>query len=206
MAEQACLLGSMNLSEYVFDGKFDMITFCSDVKTCVTALNEALDESIPLQPLPEQSKMARDWRAIGLGIMGLGDCLIKLKLKYGSKEANDFISEVMLWMAFNAIYQSAMEAKKHGKFRECKDNNWILRTPYFKNIIEDKRIGKDQKEMLYDVVKEYGLRNCQIMTVPPTGFVDRLSINDFKCWNILLDNQQNIKYFQRLFRKEVHYS
>lgn len=171
MAEQACLLGSMNLSEYVFDGKFDMITFCSDVKTCVTALNEALDESIPLQPLPEQSKMARDWRAIGLGIMGLGDCLIKLKLKYGSKEANDFISEVMLWMAFNAIYQSAMEAKKHGKFRECKDNNWILRTPYFKNIIEDKRVGKDQKEMLYDIVKEYGLRNCQIMTVPPTGSI-----------------------------------
>ena len=51
------------------------------------ALNDVLDEGLPLHPLQEQRDSVRDWRQIGLGIMGLADMLIKMEVTYGSPEA-----------------------------------------------------------------------------------------------------------------------
>lgn len=63
----ACLLGSLNLSEFVNNNKdFDFDSLKEAVKIAVIALNEVLDENIPLHPLEEQRKSARDWRQIGL--------------------------------------------------------------------------------------------------------------------------------------------
>ena len=51
------------------------------------ALNEVLEEGLPLHPLKEQQDSVGEWRQIGLGIMGLADCLIKLGLTYGEEDA-----------------------------------------------------------------------------------------------------------------------
>ena len=71
----------MNLSEFVqnpFEDNayFDFALFKDCVKICVKALNEVLDEGLPLHPLKEQQESVADWRQIGLGIMGLADMLL----------------------------------------------------------------------------------------------------------------------------------
>ena len=54
-------------------------------------MNEVLDEGLPLHPLQEQQDSVRDWRQIGLGIMGLADMLIMLGVTYGSDESYNFV-------------------------------------------------------------------------------------------------------------------
>ena len=89
----SCLLGSLNLAEFVKNGEFDFADFKKAVNYAVIGLNEVLDEGLPLHPLEEQKKTVRDWRQIGLGIFGLADMLIKLRIRYGSKESIDFVIE-----------------------------------------------------------------------------------------------------------------
>ena len=88
----SCLLGSINLAEfvenpYLVSAEFDFEGFGEAVEQSVIYLNEVLEEGLPLHPLKEQRESVNNWRQIGLGIMGLGDCLIKLGLKYGSEAA-----------------------------------------------------------------------------------------------------------------------
>ena len=63
----SCLLGSINLSEFVTKDKtFDFEEFAKTVDIAVKALNEVLDEGLPLHPLKEQRESVRDGRQIGL--------------------------------------------------------------------------------------------------------------------------------------------
>ena len=51
----SCLLGSINLAEFVTEYEtFDFVGFKDTVKKAVVALNEVLDEGLPLHPLIEQ--------------------------------------------------------------------------------------------------------------------------------------------------------
>ena len=56
----SCLLGSINLSEFVCDTGFDFDDFKYCVKESVIALNEVLDEGLPLHPLKEQRESVYD--------------------------------------------------------------------------------------------------------------------------------------------------
>lgn len=67
----SCLLGSINLSEFVLNpftkqATFDYQTFCETVQDSVVFLNEILDEGLDLLPLEEQRKGVGEWRQIGL--------------------------------------------------------------------------------------------------------------------------------------------
>ena len=56
---------------------------------------------------------------IGLGIMGLADCLIKLGLTYGEEDAVEMCDNIGFAMADSAIAASAMLAKEKGTFDAC---------------------------------------------------------------------------------------
>lgn len=60
-------MGSINLAEFVNeDDSFNFDSFKDAVEKSVVALNEVLDEGLPLHPLQEQRDSVRDWRQIGL--------------------------------------------------------------------------------------------------------------------------------------------
>jgi len=67
----SCLLGSLNLSAFIDNEDTNLPAFNFDkfkkaIKISVGALNDILDEGLPLHPLQEQRDSARDWRQIGL--------------------------------------------------------------------------------------------------------------------------------------------
>ncbi|MBQ5448263.1 MAG: adenosylcobalamin-dependent ribonucleoside-diphosphate reductase [Candidatus Methanomethylophilus sp.] len=155
----SCLLGSMNLSEFVRDGKFQEDEFREAVRICVRALNDVLEEGLPLHPLAEQRESVGNWKQIGLGIMGLADMLIKMEITYGTREAMDICHRLGFIMADTAIRESALLAKEKGKFPKCNIEQ-LMASPYFmENTSEETR----------DLVREYGLRNSQLLTIAPTG-------------------------------------
>lgn len=160
----SCLLGSINLSAFVKDGKFDFDDFADTVSHAVIALNKVLDEGLELHPLLEQRKSVADWRQIGLGIFGLADMLIKMGIEYGSADSIYLCDRIGFVMADTAIGTSAYLArdeKPYNKFKpEALDKNL-----YF---IEN------TSEATKKAVKRFGLRNSQLLTIAPTGSISTM--------------------------------
>lgn len=154
----SCLLGSINLAEFVKDDKtFDVVKFCETVEIAVRFLNEVLDEGLALHPLDIQQQTVRDWRQIGLGIMGLADMLIKMEIPYGSPESISVCDSIGYAMAVHAIHGSAKLAQEKGTYPK-----------YTKDVLETQFL-KYNLGTAHDIVHEYGLRNSQLLTCAPTG-------------------------------------
>ena len=155
----SCLLGSMNLAAFVKDGMFDFEDFCESVNVAVQALNDILEEGLPLHPLKEQRKSVSEWRQIGLGIMGLADMLVKLEIPYDSDIARDLCGNIAHAMANQALFMSSKIAKCKEAPYEKYDTR-VMNTPYFKAHADT---------LTYKHVETYGLRNSQLLTIAPTG-------------------------------------
>jgi ribonucleoside-diphosphate reductase alpha chain len=165
----SCNLSSINLSEFVkqpftSNASFDYDRFGEMVRQGVIYLNEVLDENMNLHPLQQQREMSRDLRQIGLGIMGAADMFIKLEVKYGSKESINYIHKIGNKMINEALRQSALLAKENGTFPKYR-REAILKSPFLLSNAE---------EDVLELIKEHGLRNSQLLTIPPTGSISTL--------------------------------
>lgn len=170
----SCLLGALNLSEFVenpFTDKaaFNIPEFKSAVRIAIRALNDVLDEGLELHPLEEQRNSVRDWRQIGLGIMGFADMLLKMRCQYDSSRALDIIEIIGKTLVNTGLEESALLAMDTEPFPEC-DLRLILASTFItvlrnSNVIEDNTI---------DLIKRYGLRNSQLFTIAPTGSISTM--------------------------------
>ena len=163
----SCLLGSINLSAYVveYEGKgyFDIPAFKKDVHTIVKAMNDVLDQGLPLHPLQIQRDTVRDYRQIGIGVMGIADMLIKLGVKYDTDEAIEICDTIGKILANESIKASALLAKEEGYY------------PKYKSCILDSEFLKENvDEETFDLVVKYGLRNSQLLTIAPTGSISTM--------------------------------
>lgn len=157
----SCLLGSLILPTFVEGKEFNFDRLASAVQKSVKALNDVLDEGLPLHPLEEQRESVRDWRQIGLGILGVGDLLIKLGLKYGSPESLEFCDNIAKVIVDNALKASALLAKDFGAYPKYKANK-VLKSEF---LLENASIET------FELIEKYGLRNSQLLTIAPTGSI-----------------------------------
>lgn len=162
----SCLLGSINLSEFILnpftkDANFDFNQFNETVSQSVIALNEVLHEGLKLHPLDEQQNSVNNWRQIGLGLMGWHDALIKLNIKYGSKESLNLADDIGFTMIDSAIYTSAKLTDKYGTY-PMYNKEAILKSQFF---IEN---TTDTTKALVNLK---GLANSQLLTIAPTGSI-----------------------------------
>lgn len=155
----SCLLGALNLAAFVKDGKFDYDDFNCAVIIAVIALNDILDEGLEKHPLAEQRESVRDWRQIGLGIMGLADMLIKLGVRYGSQTAVDICNKIGSALAKTAILASSILADGIGAYPKYDDR--VKETDFF----------KAHKQPYFRIDK---LRNSQLLTIAPTGSISTM--------------------------------
>lgn len=167
----SCLLGSLNLAEFVKDpfGKrpaFDIPSFKQAVKVAIRALNQVLDEGLPLHPLQIQRDSVAKWRQIGLGIMGFGDMLIKMRIPYGSDRCSNLIATIGMALCNTGLQESALLAKELGTF-EAYNLDYILNSFYIQSKIKE---GVIYEETI-DLIKAHGLRNSQLFTIAPTGSI-----------------------------------
>lgn len=167
----SCLLGSLNLAEFVKDpfGKrpaFNIPEFKKAVKVAIRALNQVLDEGLPLHPLQIQRDSVAKWRQIGLGIMGFGDMLIKMRIPYGSDRCSNLISTIGMALCNTGLQESALLAKELGTF-EAYNPDYIFNSFYLQSKIKE---GVIYEETI-DLIKAHGLRNSQLFTIAPTGSI-----------------------------------
>ena len=156
----SCLLGSINLAEFVNDKcEFEWDDFYGTINVAIRALNDVLDEGLPLHPLQEQRDSVRDWRQIGLGVMGVADMLVKMHLRYDSDDAIEHCRDVSQALANHAMYVSASMAREHGK----------TYPKYEVGTLDTDFVRNNADSITYNAIEKYGLYNSQLLTVAPTG-------------------------------------
>lgn len=157
-----CNLGAMNLAAYVKPEKFDYKSFAEDVKVAVRFLDDVIDQTYYF--FKENEKCAKDIRRTGLGIMGLGDALIKMKIRYGSKESLKVIDKIFQTLRDSAYESSSDIALEKGAFPEF-DKVKYLKGYHIKSL---------PKKLLRKIAKQ-GIRNAVLLTIAPTGTTSLVS-------------------------------
>ena len=154
-----CNLGAVNLERYVDEnGNFMIESFKDTVQVATRFLDNVIDYNMERHALEDQKKNAHGDRRIGLGILGLGDMLVRMGIQYDSEDALQTIEQVMDIFRDTAYETSIGLAKEKGKFPHF---NW---EGYSKS-----KFVKSLPKSLRSNIKNFGIRNSTITTVAPTG-------------------------------------
>ena len=154
-----CNLGALNLERFVDqDGNFDFDGFKETTAIGARFLDNVIDYNLDRHALEEQKQNAVNDRRVGLGILGLGDMLVKMGIQYDSDEALEMISKIMEIHRDTAYETSAELAKEKGQFPNF---DW---DGYSQSLFV-----QDLPKKLQTKIKNHGVRNCTLTTVAPTG-------------------------------------
>lgn len=158
-----CNLGALNLSAFVTEeGEMDYDVLADHARTAIRALDNVVDANYYFYKENEEQQMGT--RRTGLGTMGLGDALIKMKLRYGSDKSLDVIEKIYQTIR-DAAYDSSAELAKEKAPFPMFDRSKYLQGWFIKRLPKDvqAKIGK------------YGIRNAVVLTQAPTGTTSLLS-------------------------------
>ncbi len=111
---ESCNLGSVNLGRFVRDGEVDYDRLKQVVGDATVFLDNVIDCN--RFPIPEIEEMTLKTRKIGMGIMGMHDLLIQVKIPYGSEEGRALSGKIMRFIRDEAEERSIQLAKEKGAF------------------------------------------------------------------------------------------
>lgn len=173
-----CCLGSINLAEHTNDnGKVDWFKLEQSVSSATQFLDDVVDANSYVPAVPQLEESAKDARRIGLGIMGLGDLMYHVGIRYGSDEGQEFASQVMEFVRFHSMKKSVELSANHGAFPAINGSiyepgnvTWQPPKPLKPYKRDWSRPILDWQEIL-DGINEYGIRNAAQTTIAPTGTI-----------------------------------
>jgi ribonucleoside-diphosphate reductase alpha chain len=172
-----CNLASIALPKFVTaDGKFDHQQLYEITKVATRNLNKVID--INYYPVAEARRSNMRHRPIGLGVQGLADVFILLRMPFDSEEARGLNADI-----FETIYYGAMEAsmelaKVHGAYETFKGS------PVSKGIFQfdmwgvTPASGRWNWDQLKRDVKQFGVRNSLLLAPMPTASTSQILGNN----------------------------
>lgn len=139
----SCNLGSINLTTCVKNGTLNY----DKLQILIQNSMRFLDNMITVNKLPfdKLSEVTKSVRSVGLGIMGLADCMYMLKIPYNKPEGYKFIEELFRFMRFVAENTSIELGKEKGMYSAWEGSLW------------------QQNEIV--------IRNSNFLSIAPTGSI-----------------------------------
>jgi len=159
-----CNLSSINLTKFVTENKtFDFDAFSYYIRIGVRFLDNIID--LNYYPIEKAKEIAQSTRRIGLGMTGIADAMIMLKLKYGSNDSLKWFEKIAKTFLFNTIEESINLSQERGAFP--------LFNPdiYLKTKFAREKLTDDQK----DKINKFGIRNGDLTAIAPTGSISLLA-------------------------------
>jgi len=173
-----CNLASIALPMFVKDGEFDHQSLF-DVTVRVTKnLNRVIDRNY--YPVKEAENSNFRHRPIGLGVQGLADTFIMLRLPFTSEKAKELNQDIFETLYFAAVTASAKEAKKEGTYETYKGSP-MSEGEFQHNLwgIKDKELsGRWDWVALRKTVKKHGVRNSLLVAPMPTASTSQILGNN----------------------------
>ena len=154
-----CNLGAVNLERFVDENSNFMIDqFKETVGIATRFLDNVVDYNMERHALEDQKQNAMNDRRVGLGILGLGDMLVRMGIQYDSEDALQTIKQIMQIFRDTAYEKSVDLAEEKGRFPNFE---WA---GYSKS-----KFVKNLPKTLQKKIQQKGIRNCTLTTVAPTG-------------------------------------
>jgi ribonucleoside-diphosphate reductase alpha chain len=173
-----CNLASLSLPMFVEDGKFNHELFFTVTKRVTRNLNKVIDRNY--YPVIEGENSNKRHRPIGLGVQGLADAFIMLRMPFTSDEAkklNQEIFETMYFAAVTASMEMAIEEGPYSSFEgspisqgEFQHNLW--------GIKDEELSGRWDWGALRKEVMKNGVRNSLLVAPMPTASTSQILGNN----------------------------
>ena len=198
----SCLLGSVNLTQFVQNPFTDEVTFnWESFRRVVSVFTRMLDNVVEINGLPierQREEICRK-RRHGMGFLGLGSAMTMMRMKYGSQESLEFTDQVSKELAVTGWKMALELSKEKGpapiffeEFTVTKEmlkqrpeminDGWQLDDKIPGRILHAKysrymqKIAEVEPELV-DELSEIGARFTHHSSIAPTGTIS-LSIGN----------------------------
>lgn len=180
-----CCLGSINLAVHVTTdatGKklVDWDLLRDSVHESTHFLDNVVSANAYVPAVPEVAAAAYRARRIGLGIMGLGDMMYELGIRYGSEEGQEFAAQIMEFVRYHCMEKSINLAEERGAFLAFEGSiydrmqnggmKWQVPQPVKPFSRSYQRPVLDWQAIIKGI-ESHGIRNACQTTVAPTGTI-----------------------------------
>lgn len=175
-----CNLASIALPMYIDEenNRFDHEKLFNITKTITRNLNKVIDRNY--YPVPEARNSNMRHRPVGLGVQGLADTFIKLRLPFDSPEAKQLNEEIFETIYFASLTASCEVAKEEGAYETYEGS------PISQGLFQHNLWGKDEKELsgrwawdeLRSMIEKDGVRNSLLLAPMPTASTSQILGNN----------------------------
>ncbi|MGB3076243.1 MAG: ribonucleoside-diphosphate reductase subunit alpha, partial [Chitinophagales bacterium] len=170
-----CNLASIALSRFIKDGAFDHNKLFEVTKVVTKNLNKIIDGNYYPVEAAKRSNMRH--RPIGIGVQGLADAFIQLRLAFDSPEAIQLNKEI-----FETIYYAAVTASKdlaavdgaYETYEGSPMSKGIMQFDMWKVVPGDRW----DWDFLREEVKQHGVRNSLLLAPMPTASTSQILGNN----------------------------
>ena len=164
-----CNLASIALPMFVKNNSFDHKELFKVTKRVTKNLNKVIDRNY--YPVKEAENSNFRHRPIGLGVQGLADTFIKLRMPFTCDDAKTLNQEIFETIYFAALTASMEEAIKEGAYKSYKGSP-ISKGEFQHNmwgIKDDELSGRWDWDGLRKEIKKNGVRNSLLVAPMPTA-------------------------------------
>ncbi|QLC67299.1 ribonucleoside-diphosphate reductase subunit alpha [Flavobacterium sp. LPB0248] len=173
-----CNLASISLPMFIDNGQFDHQALYNVTKRVTRNLNKVIDRNY--YPVKEAENSNLRHRPVGLGVQGLADAFIMLRMPFTSDEAKKLNQEIFETLYFAAVTASMEMAKEEGPYStfegspmsqgEFQYNMWGMK--------DEELSGRWDWASLRKEVMEHGVRNSLLVAPMPTASTSQILGNN----------------------------
>ena len=181
-----CNLASISLSKFVKQDKtFDHEKLYQITKVATKNLNKVID--VNYYPVEEARTSNMRHRPIGLGVQGLADTFVMMRLPFESEQAQRINREIFETIYFASMEASMELAQVEGSYQTYKGS------PVSKGIFQFDMWGVTPNSGRWDWydlkqrVKKYGVRNSLLVAPMPTASTSQILGNN-ECFEPFTSN------------------
>jgi ribonucleoside-diphosphate reductase alpha chain len=172
-----CNLASLCLPSYLENGIFNFELLGEKTKELVVNLNNIIDCNA--YPTPESKLSNMKHRPMGIGVQGLADVFMILKMPYDSEEARKLNRDIFECMYYNALVMSCELAKNEGPYETfpgSPTSNGLLQFDLWN--VKPQKYSEEIWNKLKIEIKEHGLRNSLLIAPMPTASTAQIMGNN----------------------------
>jgi ribonucleoside-diphosphate reductase alpha chain len=186
-----CNLASLALPKYVeYDENnkpfFNHQKLKEVTEHVILAMNKVIDNNY--YPTPETAKTNFKHRPLAIGVNGLADVYIKMRMSFDSPESKQLNKEIFETLYYGCLNGSLEEAKRHGAYETFKGSpfsegklQFDLAAEFDNRDLSEYLSGRWDWDTLRSEIKEYGVRNSMLTGLMPTAS-SAILLNNSECF------------------------
>ncbi|HNP98152.1 MAG TPA: ribonucleoside-diphosphate reductase subunit alpha [Bacteroidia bacterium] len=170
-----CNLASIALPRFVINGKFDHQRLFEITYVITKNLNKVID--VNYYPVEAARRSNLRHRPIGIGVQGLADAFILLRMPFDSDEARELNKEIHETIYYAAMTASKDLSKVEGPY-ETYEGSPVSQGIFQYDMWNVTPSSRWEWDVLKDEVKKYGVRNSLLLAPMPTASTSQILGNN----------------------------